>query len=94
MTSSITDLKAKIEATNDDNPYKSLLIKQLNVLEQETCEFCHNPYKNMIDEAGWDLGIDSDTSCGIKYFDLVMSTSKGFASTPANYCPKCGRKLS
>ena len=94
MTSSIADLKAKIEAANDDNPYKSLLIKQLNVLEQETCEFCHNPYKNMIDEAGWDLGINSDTSCGIKYFDLVMSTSKGFASTPANYCPKCGRKLS
>ena len=48
----------------------------------------------MVDEAGWDLGIESDTSSGIKYFDLVMSTGKGFASTPANYCPKCGRKLS
>lgn len=67
------------------------MIKQLNVLEQETCEFCHKPYNNMIDEAGWELGIESDISCGIRYFDLVMSTSKG--STPANYCPKCGRKL-
>lgn len=94
MKNSITDLKAKIEDINDDNPYKSLLTKQLNVLEQETCEFCHNPYNNMIDEAGWDLGIESGISSGIKYFDLVMSTGKGFASTPANYCPKCGRKLS
>ena len=93
ITSSIADLKAKIEAVNNDNPDKSILTKQLNVPEQETCEFCHKPYKNMIDEAGWDLGIDSDTSCGIKNFDLVMPTSKGFASTPANYCPKCGRKL-
>ena len=93
MKNSITDLKAKIESINDDNPYKSLLTKQLNVLEQETCEFCHNPYDNMIDEAGWDLGIESDTSSGIKYFDLVMSTGRGFASTPVNYCPKCGRKL-
>jgi len=93
MTSSVADLKAKIEAINGDTSYKSLLVKQLNVLEQETCEFCHKPYKNMIDEAGWDIGIESDTSFGIKYFDLVMSTGKGFSSTPVNYCPKCGRKL-
>lgn len=93
MKYSITDIKAKIESIDDDNPYKSLLTKQLSILEQETCEFCHEPYKNMVDEAGWDLGIESDTSFGIKYFDLVMSTSKGFTSTPANYCPKCGRKL-
>jgi len=93
MTSSVADLKAKIEVINGDTPYKSLLVKQLNVLEQETCEFCHKPYKNMIDEAGWDIGIESDTSFGIKYFDLVMSTGKGFSSTPVNYCPKCGRKL-
>lgn len=53
-----------------------------------------NENKYFIDgNAGWDLGIESNTSCGIKYSDLVMSTSKGFASTPANYCPKCGRQL-
>lgn len=93
MTSAITNLKDKTESVNDANPYKSILKKQSNVLEQETCGFCHEPYNNMVDEAGWDLGIESDTSCGIRYFNLVMSTSKGFASTPANYCPKCGRKL-
>lgn len=31
MKYSITDIKAKIESIDDDNPYKSLLTKQLSI---------------------------------------------------------------
>jgi hypothetical protein len=59
----------------------------------EQCKFCHKTYDNLIDEAGWSLYLDKFKENEISYYDLVMETGQGFASTPANYCPKCGRKL-
>lgn len=59
----------------------------------EECKFCHEPYELMIDEAGWKMFLDENEYDGHEYLDLVMTTGRGFASTPANYCPKCGRKL-
>ena len=55
------------------------------------CQYCQEPFKSVIDEAGWDLEIEKDPD---NYYWLVMSiTNKGFASNAINYCPICGRKL-
>jgi len=72
--------------------------RQTNNMEDkkciEQCKFCHKPYDNLIDEAGWLLYLDKFKENGISYYDLVTETKQGFASAPAEFCPKCGRKLS
>lgn len=66
----------------------------MTITSNSDCKFCHEPYDNLIDEAGWLLYLNNFEENSILYYDLVMKTGQGFASTPVEYCPKCGRSLS
>lgn len=59
-------------------------------MENNSCNWCNEKPKLLIDEAGWELVVYKDDE---GYPWIEMSTGTGFASGAISYCPICGRKL-